>query len=174
MNKKQRSAGGCNALMYGDFTLASGKKSQYYIDIKKASTDPYVLEDIAEDMDAEMKLRARRWTRSPASSWARCRWRWRCRSAPGSPTSWSARRRRTMAPRGSSKASWTRGEGAGGRGRRHLRRLRRRGDRHRARRRRQGGLRAVRGQPPGGRGEKIDRHGRPAPSLVTAEEILRE
>lgn len=40
----------CNALMYGDFTLASGKKSPYYIDIKKASTDPYVLEVIADEM----------------------------------------------------------------------------------------------------------------------------
>ena len=40
----------CNALAYGDFTLASGKKSEYYIDIKKASTDPYVLETIADEM----------------------------------------------------------------------------------------------------------------------------
>ncbi len=40
----------CNALAYGDFTLASGKKSEYYIDIKKASTDPYVLEAIADEM----------------------------------------------------------------------------------------------------------------------------
>ena len=39
----------CNALAYGDFTLASGKKSEYYIDIKKASTDPYVLETIADE-----------------------------------------------------------------------------------------------------------------------------
>ncbi len=31
----------CGAVRYGgDFTLASGKKSKYYIDIKKASTDP--------------------------------------------------------------------------------------------------------------------------------------
>ncbi|HIH74553.1 MAG TPA: orotate phosphoribosyltransferase, partial [Methanosarcina sp.] len=28
----------CGAVRYGDFTLASGKKSKYYIDIKKAST----------------------------------------------------------------------------------------------------------------------------------------
>ena len=29
----------CGAILYGDFTLASGKKSKYYIDIKKAITD---------------------------------------------------------------------------------------------------------------------------------------
>jgi orotate phosphoribosyltransferase len=40
----------CGALMYGEFTLASGKKSKYYIDIKKASTDPQVLAEIAEEM----------------------------------------------------------------------------------------------------------------------------
>ncbi|KQM12145.1 orotate phosphoribosyltransferase [Methanomassiliicoccales archaeon RumEn M1] len=40
----------CGALAYGDFTLASGKKSPYYIDIKKASTDPYVLEAVADEM----------------------------------------------------------------------------------------------------------------------------
>jgi orotate phosphoribosyltransferase len=40
----------CGALAYGDFTLASGKRSPYYIDIKKASTDPYVLEAIADEM----------------------------------------------------------------------------------------------------------------------------
>jgi orotate phosphoribosyltransferase len=40
----------CGALMYGEFTLASGKKSRYYIDIKKASTDPQVLAEIAEEM----------------------------------------------------------------------------------------------------------------------------
>lgn len=48
----------CNALMYGDFTLASGKKSPYYIDIKKASTDPYVLEVIADEMAREVQRRA--------------------------------------------------------------------------------------------------------------------
>jgi len=40
----------CGALMYGDFTLASGKKSGYYIDIKKATTDPSVLSVIADGM----------------------------------------------------------------------------------------------------------------------------
>ena len=41
MNEKlKESLVGCQAILYGDFTLASGKKSKYYIDIKKASTDP--------------------------------------------------------------------------------------------------------------------------------------
>ena len=38
----------CGAVKFGDFTLASGKKSKYYIDIKKASTDPGTLRIIAE------------------------------------------------------------------------------------------------------------------------------
>ena len=33
----------CGALQFGEFTLASGAKSDYYIDIKKASTNPQVL-----------------------------------------------------------------------------------------------------------------------------------
>lgn len=47
---------GCGALAYGDFTLASGKKSPYYIDIKKASTDPYVLEVVADEMARIVQL----------------------------------------------------------------------------------------------------------------------
>lgn len=39
----------CGAVKFGDFTLASGKKSKYYIDIKKASTDPATLKVIAKD-----------------------------------------------------------------------------------------------------------------------------
>ena len=35
------------ALRFGDFTLASGKKSPYYIDIKKAITRPAILRAIA-------------------------------------------------------------------------------------------------------------------------------
>lgn len=34
----------------GDFTLASGKKSRYYIDIKKASTNPAVLKLVAHSI----------------------------------------------------------------------------------------------------------------------------
>lgn len=40
----------CGALQFGEFTLASGAKSSYYIDIKKASTDPKVLRMIAQGM----------------------------------------------------------------------------------------------------------------------------
>jgi orotate phosphoribosyltransferase len=39
---------GCGAVKFGDFTLTSGKKSKYYIDIKKASTDPGTLQVIAK------------------------------------------------------------------------------------------------------------------------------
>ena len=45
----------CGALQFGDFTLASGAKSKYYIDIKRASTDPKVLKLIAEGMAAKLK-----------------------------------------------------------------------------------------------------------------------
>lgn len=45
----------CGALQFGDFTLASGAKSSYYIDIKKASTKPEVLGEIARTMAAKMK-----------------------------------------------------------------------------------------------------------------------
>jgi len=38
------------ALIYGSFTLSSGEESGYYIDIKKASTDPEVLRLIAGEM----------------------------------------------------------------------------------------------------------------------------
>ena len=45
----------CGAVSYGDFTLASGKKSNYYIDIKKASTDPKTLKLIAEQAAFRIK-----------------------------------------------------------------------------------------------------------------------
>ncbi len=32
----------CGAIKFGEFILTSGKKSDYYIDIKKASTDPII------------------------------------------------------------------------------------------------------------------------------------
>lgn len=38
----------CEAIRFGDFTLASGKKSRYYIDIKKATSMPKVLKLISE------------------------------------------------------------------------------------------------------------------------------
>jgi orotate phosphoribosyltransferase len=37
----------CEAIKFGDFTLASGKKSKYYVDIKRASTNPHILKLIA-------------------------------------------------------------------------------------------------------------------------------
>ena len=45
----------CGALQFGDFTLASDAKRKYYIDIKRASTDPKVLKLIAEGMAAKLK-----------------------------------------------------------------------------------------------------------------------
>lgn len=39
------------AVKFGDFVLTSGKRSKYYIDIKKASTDPRILEEIAKEME---------------------------------------------------------------------------------------------------------------------------
>lgn len=38
----------CGAVRFGEFTLASGAKSNYYVDIKRASTDPKVLRLIGE------------------------------------------------------------------------------------------------------------------------------
>ncbi|MDK2825718.1 orotate phosphoribosyltransferase [Methanolobus vulcani] len=45
----------CGAVKFGDFTLASGKKSSYYIDIKKASTDPKTLKVIAKEAGKVIK-----------------------------------------------------------------------------------------------------------------------
>lgn len=45
----------CGALRFGDFTLASGAKSNYYIDIKRASTDPSALALMADGMAALME-----------------------------------------------------------------------------------------------------------------------
>ncbi len=49
---------GCGAIRFGDFTLASGKKSRYYVDIKKASTDPRILRLIAQRIAETIKSRA--------------------------------------------------------------------------------------------------------------------
>ncbi len=40
----------CGALSFGTFTLASGKTSSFYVDIKKAITRPQMLRTIAEAM----------------------------------------------------------------------------------------------------------------------------
>jgi orotate phosphoribosyltransferase len=38
------------AVKFGDFTLASGRKSKYYVDIKRASTDVRFLKVLAKEM----------------------------------------------------------------------------------------------------------------------------
>ncbi|MDK2892680.1 orotate phosphoribosyltransferase [Methanohalophilus sp.] len=45
----------CEAIRYGDFTLSSGKKSRYYIDIKKATSIPKVLKLISEMASAKIR-----------------------------------------------------------------------------------------------------------------------
>jgi orotate phosphoribosyltransferase len=45
----------CGAIKFGDFTLASGKKSKYYIDIKKASAAPRILKQIALEISEKIK-----------------------------------------------------------------------------------------------------------------------
>jgi len=45
----------CGAIKFGDFTLASGKKSKYYIDIKKASANPRILKLIAREISRKIK-----------------------------------------------------------------------------------------------------------------------
>ena len=42
----------CGAVRFGDFTLASGAKSNYYVDIKRASTDPQVLRLMGDGLAA--------------------------------------------------------------------------------------------------------------------------
>jgi len=42
----------CGAVRFGDFTLASGAKSKYYVDIKRASTDPKVLRLMGDGLGA--------------------------------------------------------------------------------------------------------------------------
>jgi orotate phosphoribosyltransferase len=41
----------CGAIQYGHFVLTSGAVSDYYVDIKKASTDPTVLHTISSYME---------------------------------------------------------------------------------------------------------------------------
>ena len=45
----------CGAFKTGEFTLTSGKKSNFYVDIKKASTDPKILREIAKCMAKYLK-----------------------------------------------------------------------------------------------------------------------
>jgi len=45
----------CGAIKFGDFVLASGKRSEYYVDIKKASTKYRVLEIMGELLAKNVK-----------------------------------------------------------------------------------------------------------------------
>jgi orotate phosphoribosyltransferase len=45
----------CGAIKFGRFILTSGAVSDYYIDIKKASTDPKTLKIIAQKMSEHVK-----------------------------------------------------------------------------------------------------------------------
>ncbi len=42
----------CGAVKFGDFTLTSGAKSRYYVDVKMAATDPVTLRVVAKGMAA--------------------------------------------------------------------------------------------------------------------------
>jgi orotate phosphoribosyltransferase len=52
MNKEElvKLLKGCQAIQFGHFVLRSGAVSEYYIDIKKASTNPSILKKLAEAM----------------------------------------------------------------------------------------------------------------------------
>ncbi|GGM67180.1 orotate phosphoribosyltransferase [Thermogymnomonas acidicola] len=43
------------AIKFGDFVLTSGKRSNYYVDIKDACTDPSVLREITEGMKPHVR-----------------------------------------------------------------------------------------------------------------------
>jgi orotate phosphoribosyltransferase len=45
----------CGAFKTGEFVLSSGKKSNFYIDIKQASTNPKILKEIAQCMAKKLK-----------------------------------------------------------------------------------------------------------------------
>ena len=57
MNKKEfiQLLKECGAIQFGRFVLTSGAVSDYYIDIKKASTNPTVLKKIAQQMSKYAK-----------------------------------------------------------------------------------------------------------------------
>ncbi|MCL2031809.1 MAG: orotate phosphoribosyltransferase [Methanomassiliicoccaceae archaeon] len=55
MSEISRALEECGALQYGEFTLASGAKSDYYINIKKASTNPKVLYLISQLMAEKLQ-----------------------------------------------------------------------------------------------------------------------
>ncbi|MES2154648.1 MAG: orotate phosphoribosyltransferase [bacterium] len=50
MNPVAQSLLACGAVRFGDFTLTSGAKSRYYVDVKAAATDPKTLRGIGKAM----------------------------------------------------------------------------------------------------------------------------
>jgi orotate phosphoribosyltransferase len=42
-------------VQYGDFTLSSGKKSNYYVNVKRASADPKILREMAMEISKHVK-----------------------------------------------------------------------------------------------------------------------
>ena len=63
MNEMKKALEDCGALRFGEFTLASGAKSSYYIDIKKASTDPKILYLISQLMAERVQASGKRYDR---------------------------------------------------------------------------------------------------------------
>ncbi|MDR0198874.1 MAG: orotate phosphoribosyltransferase [Methanomassiliicoccaceae archaeon] len=63
MNEMKKALKDCGALQFGDFTLASGAKSDYYIDIKKASTDPKVLYLMSQLMAEKVQASGKKYDR---------------------------------------------------------------------------------------------------------------
>lgn len=63
MNEIRKALEDCGALQFGEFTLASGAKSDYYVDIKKASTDPKVLYLISQLMAEMIQASGKRYDR---------------------------------------------------------------------------------------------------------------
>lgn len=45
------------AIKFGDFILTSGKRSDYYVDIKEAATDPNLLSEIASEFSKMIHAR---------------------------------------------------------------------------------------------------------------------
>jgi orotate phosphoribosyltransferase len=43
------------SLKFGEFTLSSGKRSNYYVDVKHASTQPEILEELADIICKKLK-----------------------------------------------------------------------------------------------------------------------
>lgn len=50
MNPVAQALLSCGAVKFGDFTLTSGAKSRYYVDVKAAATDPKTLRVVAKAM----------------------------------------------------------------------------------------------------------------------------